>query len=272
MNQQKPTDEKRIQSITVNVQNEPVLGSSPPPQLFVWTLLFDLNSNNAPASNCPLTFPCCIPVKDKSFIKANKRGPDSLSVCVKRVFGKGKEGEWRRIMILGWWGGVKKRKRQRWVETKERETLRSSCPVSTVTGLVLLQSEWPRFYSQRVCFVHKWRMPYITVSLTYEQDITLCGRPIGAIAALSVSLTYLDPAFTTLCAADPRDPQIKLSTISIMALYRTRGRMMSGKIETLCLRDISEAARTQLLRIETEDLSVLFDPHFINTLLCFIVK
>lgn len=115
-------------------------------------------------------------------------------------------------------------------------------------------------------------MPYITVSLTYEQDITLCGRPIGAIAALSLSLTYLDPAFTTLCVADPRDPQIKLSTISLMASYRTRGRAMSGKIETLCLSDVSEAARTQPVRVETEELSVLFGPHFINTPTCVIVK
>lgn len=29
---------------------------------------------------------------------------------VKRVFGEGKEGEWRRIMILGW-GGVKKKEK-----------------------------------------------------------------------------------------------------------------------------------------------------------------
>lgn len=54
----------------------------------------------------------------------------------------------------------------------------------------------------------------------------------------------------------PVTPQIKLSTISLMASYRTRGRTMSGKIETLCLSDVSEAARTQPVRVETEDLSV----------------
>lgn len=75
-----------------------------------------------------------------------------------------------------------------------------------------------------------------------------------------------------LCVADPRDPQIKLPTISLMASYRTRDRTMSGKIETLCLSDVSEAARRQPEQVETQDLSVLFDPRFINTPTCVIVK
>lgn len=132
-------------------------------------------------------------------------------------------------MILGFRGGVKKRKRQRWVETKACETLRSSCPVSPVTGLVLLQSEWLRFYSHRVCLVHMWRMPYITLLLTYQQQIALCGSPIGAIVALWAWLTYLDPAFTALWMADPCDPRMKLSTASLTASCRTRDGRRLGK-------------------------------------------
>lgn len=93
-------------------------------------------------------------------------------------------------------------------------------------------SEWPRFYRHRVCFVHKWRTPYITLLLTHEQAMALWGRPIVAGVALSVWPTYLDPAFTAVWMADPRDPRRRRSTVTLVARMKEIGGDFSCKFET----------------------------------------